>query len=95
MSVEAVDAARENANGLIHLYLSLVGQRTNDVMKVLTIVTSLFVPLTFLAGIYGMNFADMPELRHPWGYPAVLVLMGAMGIGMIIFFYRKGWIGGK
>ena len=90
---EAVESAREMASGLMNTYLSVVGQRTNDVMKVLTIVASIFVPLTFMAGIYGMNFEVMPELRYPWGYPALMVGMAGVVLGMLLYFRRKGWIG--
>jgi len=76
------------------LYLSVISQRTNDVMKVLTIMASIFIPLTFLAGIYGMNFDYMPELALRWAYPALLALMAAVGLGLYAYFYRKGWIGG-
>jgi len=71
----------------------------NEIMKVLTIISTLFIPLTFIVGIYGMNFdaqsspLNMPELKWYYGYPACLVLMVAIAIGQFIFFYRKGWIG--
>ncbi len=91
---EAIDSAREFAAGLLNTYLSVVAQRTNDVMKVLTIMASIFIPLTFMAGIYGMNFERMPELRWPWGYPALLVAMLAVAAGMVWFFARGGWLGG-
>lgn len=91
--VEAIDAAREMASSLLNLYLSVIGQRTNEVMKVLTIVASIFVPLTFMAGIYGMNFESMPELAAPWGYPALLVAMALVTTAMLFFFRRKGWLG--
>lgn len=92
-TAEAIDSAREMVSGLMNLYLSVVSNRTNDVMKVLTIVASIFVPLTFMAGIYGMNFEHMPELQASWGYPALLVSMVVVGGGMAFYFYRKGWIG--
>jgi magnesium transporter len=65
----------------------------NEVMKVLTIMATIFIPLTFLAGIYGMNFEIMPELKFPWAYPILLVVMAVVGALMIIYFRRKGWIG--
>jgi magnesium transporter len=92
---EAVEVSRELINGLMNTYLSVVSNRMNEVMKVLTIVASIFVPLTFMAGIYGMNFEYMPELGVRAGYP---ILMGAMAIvafGMVVFFWLKGWIGGR
>lgn len=91
---EAIDNSRELVAGLLNLYLTMLSNRTNDVMKVLTIVASIFVPLTFLAGIYGMNFEHMPELHTAWAYPMLLAVMVAVAIGMLIFFRRKGWLGG-
>ena len=82
-------------NGLLNTYLSVVANRTNEVMKVLTIMSSIFIPLTFLAGIYGMNFDVMPELHQTWGYPVLLGLMAAVAIGLIIYFRRLGWLGAK
>ncbi len=90
-----VESARDLATNLVDLYLSAVGQRTNDVMMVLTLMASIFIPLTFIAGIYGMNFETMPELRRPWGYPAALAVMTSVALGMIFWFRRRGWIGRK
>jgi magnesium transporter len=92
-TTEAVDSARELLSGLVNTYLSVVSNRMNDVMKTLTIVASIFVPLTFMAGIYGMNFEHMPELHVKWAYPASLAGMTAVAIGMLIYFRSKGWIG--
>jgi magnesium transporter len=92
--VDVVDSHRELVNGLMNTYLSVNSNRTNDVMKVLTIMASIFIPLTFIAGIYGMNFQNMPELSRKWGYPIVLGVMTATGIGMLLFFRHKGWLGG-
>jgi len=89
---ETVDALRDVVSGAVDLYLSTVSQRTNEVMKVLTIMASIFIPLTFLAGIYGMNFEFMPELHWRWAYPALLVLMGTLGAGMLLYFKRKDWL---
>jgi len=61
-------------------------------MKVLTIIATIFMPLTFIAGLYGMNFRHMPELESPWGYPAVLALMVIIAVGMLFFFRRKKWL---
>lgn len=91
--VDVVDSQRELVNGLMNAYLSVVSNRTNEVMKVLTIMASIFIPLTFIAGIYGMNFQNMPELSKPWAYPLVLAIMGAMALGMLVFFWRRGWLG--
>ena len=90
---EAVETARELVNGLMNTYLSVVSNRMNEVMKVLTIMASIFIPLTFMAGIYGMNFEHMPELHVKWAYPLLLAAMGLTAIGMVAHFWRKGWIG--
>lgn len=90
--VDSIEASREMVANLLNLYLSLQGQHTNDVMRVLTIVASLFVPLTFIAGVYGMNFKYMPETQKWWGYPAVITLMIAVAAGLLIYFARKGWL---
>jgi magnesium transporter len=63
-------------------------------MKVLTIMASIFIPLTFLAGIYGMNFETIPELKLPWAYPAVLLVMLLLALVMLAFFWKRGWLGG-
>ncbi len=93
--MDAVETYRELTAGLMDLYLSCVGNRQNEVMKVLTIMASIFIPLTFMAGIYGMNFENMPELHSRWGYPVLLTIMAAMAVGMFVFFRKKGWIGSR
>ncbi len=92
--VDVVETYRELAGGLMDVYLSSVGNKTNDVMRVLTVMASIFIPLTFLAGIYGMNFENMPELHVRWSYPVLLAVMVAIAAGMLAYFYRKGWLGG-
>jgi len=64
----------------------------NEVMKVLTIIATIFIPLTFIAGIYGMNFEFMPELRIQWAYPVVWVVMGVVGLAMVLYFRKKRWL---
>ena len=64
----------------------------NDVMRVLTIIASIFIPMTFVASIYGMNFAHMPELTEPWGYPVALITMLAIGLLLLVYFRRKRWL---
>jgi len=91
-SIDSVDSLRDTTTGLLNLYMSISGNRMNEVMKVLTIMASIFIPLTFIAGIYGMNFENMPELKSPWGYPLVLLLMLGCAIGMVLFFKRKRWL---
>ncbi|SMP73772.1 magnesium transporter [Neorhodopirellula lusitana] len=90
---EVAEMYREMVTGLMNTYLSSVANRTNEVMKVLTIMASIFIPLTFMAGIYGMNFEHMPELQYQYSYGILWAAMAAVVIGMLIFFYRKGWIG--
>lgn len=87
------------AGSLMDLYLSTASHRMNDVMRVLTITATIFIPLTFIAGIYGMNFDsavsawNMPELKWAYGYPAALLVMALIAVGMLVFFARKGWLG--
>jgi len=94
-TVQVIDTAetlRDVVGGLMDLYMSSVSNRMNEIMKVLTIMASIFIPLTFLAGIYGMNFQFMPELAIPWAYPALWGVMIAIGGGLVYFFKRKGWL---
>ena len=84
--------ALDDVNNLLNLSMSFSAQKTNDVMKVLTIFSVFFMPLTFIAGIYGMNFHYMPELYKKWGYPASLVLMAAVTIFVYSWFKRKKWL---
>ncbi len=92
--MDGVETYRELTGSLMDVYLSSVGNRQNEVMKVLTIMASIFIPLTFMAGLYGMNFENMPELHTPWAYPFLLATMVVVAIGMLLFFRRKGWLGG-
>ncbi|MBI5522333.1 MAG: magnesium/cobalt transporter CorA [Desulfarculus sp.] len=89
--MDAADTNRDLLAGLLDLYLSSVSNRLNEVMKVLTVIATIFIPLTFLAGVYGMNFKHMPELEWPWGYPAVLLVMAVSAAGMLYYFRRKKW----
>ena len=89
---DVVDMYRESTSGLINTYMSAVAHRSNEIMKVLTLLTSVFVPPTFLAGVYGMNFANMPELSMEGAYPAALTMMGLMIAGTLFYFYRRGWL---
>lgn len=89
---ETIETYRDIAAGLLDLYLSGVSNRMNEVMKVLTIIATIFIPLTFIAGLYGMNFRYMPELEHPAAYPAVLLIMAAIAIAMLIYFRKKKWL---
>ncbi|RYU78232.1 magnesium/cobalt transporter CorA [Hymenobacter persicinus] len=105
-AIQAMDLAesyRESVSSLVDLYLSDQSNRMNEVMKVLTIISSIFIPLSFVVGLYGMNFQreapdgtinhlNMPELYEPWGYPALLALLALIVTGQLIYFYRKGWL---
>ncbi|MCD6597372.1 MAG: magnesium/cobalt transporter CorA [Bacteroidales bacterium] len=89
---EAVDSYRDIITGMLNIYLSSVNNRMNEVMKVLTIFASIFIPLTFLAGIYGMNFKFMPELEWRWGYPLMWGLFIFIPVSLLIYFKRKNWL---
>jgi magnesium transporter len=91
-AIDAIESFRDIASGMLDIYLSNISQRMNEIMKVLTVVSTIFVPLTFIASIYGMNFDNIPELHWHYGYYAVLSLMAIITLGMIYFFHRKGWI---
>lgn len=91
-SFDTLEAMRETLSALTDAHLALVSMRTNEVMKVLTIMASVFIPLTFIAGIYGMNFEYMPELGVRWGYGAVWVVMIGSGLGMLAYFRTKRWL---
>ncbi|XQW83616.1 magnesium/cobalt transporter CorA [Thalassotalea piscium] len=90
--VEIIESYREMASSLTDLYMSAVSNRMNEIMKVLTIMASVFIPLTFLAGVYGMNFNYMPELNWKWAYPAIWGTFAVLTIGMLFFFKRRGWL---
>ncbi len=90
--IDTVDTYRDMLSGMLDIYLTSLSNRTNEVMKVLTIIATIFMPLTFIVGLYGMNFKYMPELEWHWGYPAVLLLMFLISIAMVIFFRRKRWL---
>jgi magnesium transporter len=89
---ESIESYREVCSDLRDYHLSAVGNRTNEVMKTLTIVSTIFIPLSFLAGLYGMNFETMPELRWKYGYFMLLGLMASIAIGFFVWFRRKGWL---
>ena len=89
---DSVETYRDMVTGLLDVYLSSVSNRMNEVMKVLTMIATIFIPLSFLAGLYGMNFEYMPELQWRWGYFGVLGIFVFVAGGMLIFFRKKGWI---
>jgi len=90
--IDTVESYRDMLSGMLDVYLSSVSNKMNEVMKVLTIFASIFIPLTFVAGIYGMNFSFMPELGWSWGYFAALGFMALVGILLLVYFRRKRWL---
>lgn len=97
--MDTVETYRDIAASLVDIYLSSVGVRTNEIMKVLAVIATIFIPLSFIAGLYGMNFDraaspwNMPELGWAYGYPFALSLMAATATGLLLFFRKRGWIG--
>jgi magnesium transporter len=90
--IDLIETYRDLTSGMMDLYLSVVSNRLNEIMKVLTIISTVFIPLTFIVGIYGMNF-QIPELKWKYGYPAVMLLMAVIAAGMLWWFRRRGWLG--
>jgi magnesium transporter len=90
--IDNIETSRDMISGILDIYLSSVSNRLNSVMKVLTIIATIFMPLTFLAGIYGMNFKYMPELELRWSYPLLWLIMLAIGILMVLYFRKKKWL---
>ncbi|TAF13487.1 MAG: magnesium and cobalt transport protein CorA, partial [Nostocales cyanobacterium] len=96
--IDMVETYRELSSGLMDVYLSAVSNKMNEIMKILTVVSSIFIPLTFVAGIYGMNFNpdkspyNMPELNSYWGYPICLGFMALIAGSLLFIFWKKGWL---
>jgi magnesium transporter len=89
--LDMVETYRELASSLMDVYLSSISNRMNEVMKVLTVFSTLFMPITFIVGVYGMNFRYMPELNWRWGYPSTWILMLSIEAALVFFFWRRGW----
>ena len=89
--IDTIETSRDILSGMLDIYLSSISNRMNQVMKVLTIIATIFIPLTFIAGIYGMNFKYFPELGWKWSYPLVLLGMVFIGVSMLVYFRRKKW----
>ena len=89
--IDTIESIRDLLSGMLDVYLSSVSNKMNEVMKILTMFASIFIPLTFIAGIYGMNFTHMPELEWKWGYFGILGIMALVGFGMLFYFKRKRW----
>ena len=90
--LESIDTQRELLSGLIDLYMTSISNRTNEIMKVLTLMAAIFIPITFVAGVYGMNFQRMPELEWEYGYLFAWTIMLSIVAGMLIFFRNKNWL---
>jgi magnesium transporter len=90
--MDVVESYRDVLSGLTEIHISSIGLRTNEIMRVLTVITVIFIPLTFIAGVYGMNFAHMPELQQPWGYYACLLFMAIVAIGQLLYFKKRRWL---
>ncbi len=91
-TIDTIETYRDMVSGMLDIYLSSVSNRLNSVMKVLTIIATIFMPLTFLAGVYGMNFKFMPELEWRWGYPFIWLIMVGIGVFMFFYFKKKRWL---
>ncbi|ARI84353.1 MAG: magnesium/cobalt transporter CorA [Microcystis panniformis Mp_MB_F_20051200_S9] len=89
--LEIIEAYRELAASLMDVYMSTMGNKLNEIMKFLTVISTIFIPLTFIVGVYGMNFENMPELKGEWSYFMVWLVMLAVAGGLIFYFWRKGW----
>ena len=90
--IDTIESFRDILSGLHDIYLASISNRMNEIMKVLTIFSAIFIPLTFMAGIYGMNFEHMPELNWKYGYFVLLALMAGVAIGLLLYFKRKKWL---
>ena len=90
--IDSIEMYRDMVTGMLDIYLSSISFKTNEVMKVLTIIATIFIPLTFIVGLYGMNFKYMPELEWEWGYPIILCIMAFISICMVVFFRKKKWL---
>lgn len=90
--IDTLESYRDMVSGLLDIYMSSVSNRMNEVMKVLTIIATIFIPLTFLAGIYGMNFEFMPELKWKWSYPVLLSTMAGVFFAMLFYFRKRKWL---
>jgi len=90
--IDTVETYRDMVSGMLDVYLSSVSNKMNEVMKVLTIIATIFIPITFIAGVYGMNFKHMPELETEWGYPVVWLVMILIGVVMLAYFRKKKWL---
>jgi magnesium transporter len=93
--LDVIESYREMTSALVEMYMGAMSNRMNEVMKVLTIISTFFIPATFLAGVYGMNFDHFPELHWHYGYVGFWGICGVMTAGLLLFFRRRGWLGGR
>lgn len=91
-TLEILETSRQLTDGIMNLYINIRSNQMNEVMKVLTIIATIFIPLTFISGIYGMNFQYMPELHEKWAYPLIWIVFGLIAAGMLYYFRRKKWL---
>jgi magnesium transporter len=89
---DTLESLRDRISEMLDIYLSSTSNKLNEIVRVLTVISTVFVPMTFIVGLYGMNFRNMPELTQPLGYPAVLAIMFIITISMLAYFRRKKWI---
>lgn len=90
--IDSIETSRDMLSGMLDIYLSSISNKLNEVMKVLTVIATIFMPLTFIVGVYGMNFRYMPELEWRWGYFTIWAIMTVIGISMLIYFGKKKWL---
>lgn len=91
-AVDILERIREGVTGLFEIQMMMMNGRLNEIIKLLTVMSAIFIPLTFLVGVYGMNFENMPELSWPWAYPAIWAIMIGLGGAMLLYFRRRGWL---
>ena len=91
-TVDVLERVRESVTGLFEIQMMMMNGRLNEIIKLLTVMSAIFIPLTFLVGVYGMNFHYMPELAWTWAYPALWALMFGIAGGMLFYFRRRGWL---
>jgi magnesium transporter len=89
--IETIETLREMLAGMLEIYLSSVSNKMNDVMRLLTVIATIFIPLSFIADVYDLNFF-LPDIHWPWGYLTILLIMAMVGIGMVVYFKRKKWL---
>ena len=90
--IDTIETFRDMISGMLDIYLSSISNKMNEIMKILTIIATIFIPLTFITSLYGMNFQYMPEIYWEWSYPLILILLTAISISMLIYFKKKKWL---